>query len=825
MVGENPKQWPNAVTPKRRSVLKAPVLVLVGPREWLQRNVGVQSAPSINPLQVNEAKKQEHGYHISSTEINSLLSELNDEAGGPVAANSVDYSATSVDDTGTFTFKRQDDGTFLSSDISLISLTEFISISVAFDSETEVTRKVPIISESTPVTAPIPGWSAYGTLPLTVTVDGDEYLASKVNRRSTSDDSPSPWESAWVIFNTDGTLLDEPETRAKAALAATTSSKSRQKYDEEFLREWASYLRESRDLANISTDLLYIRDLAAQFIGVFLSKNISNLSKVTYKKASKQALSFLAKEIASDYVNNYLEKWLDIEPDSVVASREALREFSNDQLGKTAQQAENAATILEQRSRAETWSHDEAITFWELVSYSLARGALYRETRINLLPDADMKSQFAEVSKEVAKGATPTAVDLLISKIENNELDYFSEAVKETADTRARLNLVRKGFEEFSSNAQQAGIKEYGDTPILERSASSPKQSAKIDIVELPEDEYMRGESVVTTVAVTNTGETKQQFFIGYGAWKTTNGQTNYYDNQGTTGHFITVNSGETVETGVKWIVDDAVQVGETYGVGSAVWSDFPEEDEVSRLAEVRKSDVFQVVEGSPVTEESLQVKESDVATGEPIEITVTLANSAGTDMEYLSQLQVETIVDSRQVVVPSNGEKQVTFTHTFDQAGEYVIESNDQSVDLNVIYAANIDVDPDTLNKRSGGKWVTAYIELPDEDASVEDISISSISLNGVSAVDNEKYGFVRDPKIEDRDGNGLPELMVKFHREEVEETVDSGDNVETVVSGEVDDLDFEGTDTITVKNKGKGKGNGKGNGNNNSGANEQGG
>ncbi len=60
-----------------------------------------------------------------------------------------------------------------------------------------------------------------------------------------------------------------------------------------------------------------------------------------------------------------------------------------------------------------------------------------------------------------------------------------------------------------------------------------------------------------------------------------------------------------------------------------------------------------------------------------------------------------------------------------------------------------------------------------------------------------NPKYGFVRNPEIKDRDG--YPELMVKFDRSEVQNMVTIG-NVTLTITGEIEGLRFEGSDTIRV-------------------------
>ncbi len=129
--------------------------------------------------------------------------------------------------------------------------------------------------------------------------------------------------------------------------------------------------------------------------------------------------------------------------------------------------------------------------------------------------------------------------------------------------------------------------------------------------------------------------------------------------------------------------------------------------------------------------------------------------------------------------------------------------------VDLGPI-AATVDIDPDTLNPKSQGNHVMAYIELP-EGVDVADIDVTTISLRvaGVVGPDcSEPSGsFVSaeltPTKLGDHDADGIADLMVKFSRPDVlllitGKTVDS--LVTLVVSGELlpGGTRFEGCDTI---------------------------
>jgi len=114
----------------------------------------------------------------------------------------------------------------------------------------------------------------------------------------------------------------------------------------------------------------------------------------------------------------------------------------------------------------------------------------------------------------------------------------------------------------------------------------------------------------------------------------------------------------------------------------------------------------------------------------------------------------------------------------------------------------ATVDVDPDTLNLKSKGSWITAYIELP-EGYALENIDKSTITL---AAVDNvrltQSVPAVSEPSgIGDHDGDGVPDLMVKFNRSTVQSLLKPGETKLTVQGKFIDRLPFEGGDTIRVR------------------------
>lgn len=121
-------------------------------------------------------------------------------------------------------------------------------------------------------------------------------------------------------------------------------------------------------------------------------------------------------------------------------------------------------------------------------------------------------------------------------------------------------------------------------------------------------------------------------------------------------------------------------------------------------------------------------------------------------------------------------------------------------------VITADVDIDPDTLNLKSNGEFVTVYIELP-EGYNVADIALETVHLEGIQAITNPTYGFVKDPDLMDHDGDGILERMVKFYRAMVINLLIEHmsphvkQKVTLTVTGNLnDDTSFRGSDTIKV-------------------------
>jgi hypothetical protein len=119
-------------------------------------------------------------------------------------------------------------------------------------------------------------------------------------------------------------------------------------------------------------------------------------------------------------------------------------------------------------------------------------------------------------------------------------------------------------------------------------------------------------------------------------------------------------------------------------------------------------------------------------------------------------------------------------------------------------------DFDPNTLNPRSMGRWVTGYLE-PPEPFTPDQFVLASIRLNGIVPVDtggppvplSESMPVEPDAPatIGDHDRDGKPDLAVKFSRAAVQLVLAEGDHVPVTATGMLGSRDFFGRDTVRVK------------------------
>lgn len=135
-----------------------------------------------------------------------------------------------------------------------------------------------------------------------------------------------------------------------------------------------------------------------------------------------------------------------------------------------------------------------------------------------------------------------------------------------------------------------------------------------------------------------------------------------------------------------------------------------------------------------------------------------------------------------------------------------YIGRVNDtwELVSLTQNLEAKIDIKPDTLNVKSKGKKVTAYIELPDgyDVNEIDTTTIAIIEVNG-TVLSEPIYSNNSPTSIGDYDLDGIFDLMVKFSRSELISFINSDGESEIVISGKlIDDTSFSGSDLVRIKN-----------------------
>lgn len=117
-----------------------------------------------------------------------------------------------------------------------------------------------------------------------------------------------------------------------------------------------------------------------------------------------------------------------------------------------------------------------------------------------------------------------------------------------------------------------------------------------------------------------------------------------------------------------------------------------------------------------------------------------------------------------------------------------------------------SLDVNPNSLNLKSKGRWITCYIESP-ENYDVTGINRTTIMLNETIPVDPFWMKKPVESLAGDYDNDSIPDLMVKFNRQAVIEYIRTKGTKDTeitlTITGEVNGSSFEVSDTIKVLHK----------------------
>ena len=134
---------------------------------------------------------------------------------------------------------------------------------------------------------------------------------------------------------------------------------------------------------------------------------------------------------------------------------------------------------------------------------------------------------------------------------------------------------------------------------------------------------------------------------------------------------------------------------------------------------------------------------------------------------------------------------------------GFYYHHHHHTHISMNTVYdmVADSALEPETLERESNGRFVTAHIEF------VEAVDVSQVNTIGIALIlsgDVMLYAQPENVRITDYNQNGIADLTVKFDRQEVLEAIENGD-VEIAIIGLVDTMFFQASDTVRVMGKAK--------------------
>jgi hypothetical protein len=147
-----------------------------------------------------------------------------------------------------------------------------------------------------------------------------------------------------------------------------------------------------------------------------------------------------------------------------------------------------------------------------------------------------------------------------------------------------------------------------------------------------------------------------------------------------------------------------------------------------------------------------------------------------------------------RRTIYPVETADGLVLSVTDEDVGEDFYSWKIVAVREPLIIEAGIDIDPDTLNVKSKGRWITCYICLP-EEYNVADIDSYSVFLE--DEIEAPWIWFDEEEQV----------VMARFNRSEVQDILEPGE-VELTVSGILlDRTRFKGTDIIRVIDKGNNK------------------
>ncbi|MGB9778733.1 MAG: NosD domain-containing protein [Candidatus Bathyarchaeales archaeon] len=181
-----------------------------------------------------------------------------------------------------------------------------------------------------------------------------------------------------------------------------------------------------------------------------------------------------------------------------------------------------------------------------------------------------------------------------------------------------------------------------------------------------------------------------------------------------------------------------------------------------------------------PETEQStvsISPLSASILVGQSVTFTSTVSGGYApyTYQWYLNDAPVSGATSETWTFTPTTSGIYYVYLKVTDAKGS-TIQSETARITVTAFATATIDINPKALNLRSKGKWITAYIELP-EGYNVADINVSSIMLNDIIPAEPKPIA------TGDYNNNGVQDLMVKFNRAEVISYILSNVNITELI------------------------------------------
>jgi len=659
---------------------------------------------SVEVLRVNGKKANTDGvYDLRAGGVDSVTIKITDDSGNPVQTLSPRLVALA--DGVTFEVKNSDTGQYTLQTTSHSSggMTGYQKYQLQF-SGVAGTKSVtlPVNALDEPLAEPLRDWYSYGT-EYEVKVDGQPYRVLRLQQHAYSQESPGEitvLPATWLVTNPDGTLVTDEETARKAAKTALVAHKiSDEEAFEQFLsEEYPTGLRKVLERSYFLNFAIQVRDSSAELLGTMTNAYVTGGSGTALKEATgesaetaarmsgREAIKRTSKGMAKDVLTTMAREHAknEIKKNTFGTYEASIRTTSHDQMRDAIDDSERAGEILESHPDGETWSYKEANKVWIAYNQSMVDGILWSRVRVETMPRGGPKEQLTAIGTNYATGATGAPVAKFAELMQSGEAgDGIESALRETAQYRQDIANDRLSYTDRREIVHKEARQTLGSDSILEEDTSTRGQ-ATVEIVSGPDQEYVAGENVEAKVRVTNTGSNSERYFVGYSVATESDSGTLYFDNNGRTGHWITVAPDESRTTTVEWQAQQSAPVDQQYDVIVAVWPSFPSSD-IRRYDGETTEDAFRLEDPVSISVSSIEPPTSATA-GKPVPIDVTLRNDGQQNGSYPVAVSKNDQTTGGSIVnVPAKDTKETAVYATLTDPGTHELKVAGKPVSVTV--------------------------------------------------------------------------------------------------------------------------------------------